>query len=76
MIDTKVEKFLESQNMTYLFLMLANMEVQRLTSLPEHIKKKFPTKITELSLLHVAKNDVPDYIVEDYMESVSENKEV
>ncbi len=65
MINSKVEKFLETHNMTYLFLMLANLEVERLSNLPEHIRKKIDMKITEQALLHVAKNEVPDYIADD-----------
>ena len=64
MIDPKIEKFLEQHNMTYLFLMLSNLEVERLSNLPEHIKKNFKNKVTETALLHVAKNEIPDYIIE------------
>jgi hypothetical protein len=74
MIDTKVEKFLESNNINYMFLMLANLEVTRLTNLPDHIKKNFDKKITELALLHVAKNEIPDYIIEDYAMSTEDNE--
>lgn len=65
MLNTKVDKFLEDNNMTYLFLMLGNLEVQRLTNLPGVIKEKFEEKITETALLHVADNMVPDYIMEE-----------
>ncbi len=62
MLNPKVEKFLEDNNMTYLFLMLANLEVQRLASLPSVIKKQFEGKITETALEHVAENMIPDYL--------------
>jgi hypothetical protein len=74
MISPKVEEFLESHNMTYLFLMLADLEVERLSNLPEHIKKKFDLKITEQALLHVAKNEVPDYIADDASDPFEEEK--
>jgi hypothetical protein len=60
-----VDEFLEKNNMTYLFLILANLEAERLNNLPESIKKKFDKKITELALEHVAANQIPDYIVEE-----------
>jgi len=60
-----VDEFLEKNNMTYLFLILANLEAERLNNLPESIKKKFHKKITELALEHVAANQIPDYIVEE-----------
>lgn len=63
MLNPKVEKFLEENNMTYLFLMLSNLEVQRLSNLPNVIKKQFKGKITEIALQHVAENIVPDYLV-------------
>jgi hypothetical protein len=60
-----VEDFIESNNMDYLFLLLANLEVNRLNDLPHSIKKTFSKKITEMALEHVAKNYVPDFIVEE-----------
>ncbi|MCF7919642.1 MAG: hypothetical protein K9N06_06990 [Candidatus Cloacimonetes bacterium] len=62
MLNPKVEKFLEDNNLTYLFLMLANMEVERLVSLPDIIKSQFKGKLTEKALEHVALNVIPDYI--------------
>ena len=59
-----VETFLEKNNMDYLFLLLSNLEVNRLNSLPYSVKKSFPSKITEFAMEHVAKNEIPDYIVE------------
>ncbi|MDP8323438.1 MAG: hypothetical protein RAO94_13920 [Candidatus Stygibacter australis] len=64
MLNPKVEKFLEDNNMTYLFLMLANLEVARLSNLPDIIKKKFEGKITETALEHVAENIIPDYLAD------------
>jgi hypothetical protein len=59
-----VENFIETHNMDYLFLLLANLEVNRLNSLPPSVKSSFPKKITEIALEHVAKNEIPDYIIE------------
>jgi len=59
-----IETFLEKNNMDYLFLLLCNLEVNRLNTLPFSVKKTFPAKITEFALEHVAKNEIPDYIVE------------
>lgn len=69
-----VEEFLEKHNMTYLFLILANLEAERLSNMPYTIKKNFNEKITEMALRHVAENEVPDYIVED--EEGEDNYEV
>ena len=60
-----VEKFLEDNNMTYLFLLLANLEVERLSNLPFTVKKAFKDKLTNMALEHIAENEVPDYIFED-----------
>ena len=60
-----VEKFLEDNNMTYLFLLLANLEVKRLSNLPFTIRKKLENKITKLSLEHIALNKIPDYVLEE-----------
>lgn len=62
MLSVEVEKFLESNNMTYLFLMLSNLEAERLSSLPDIVKMKFKQTVTEKSLEHVASNVIPDYI--------------
>jgi len=73
MIDERIEKFLEKNNMNYLFLLLANLEVERLSNLPYTIKKNFNEKITELALRHVAMNEIPDYVFnEDDEENNSE----
>jgi hypothetical protein len=60
-----IDRFLESHNMDYLFCILAEKESERLTSLPDSIKRNFNDKITTMSLQHIALNDVPDYIVEE-----------
>ena len=60
-----VENFLEDHNMTYLFLLLANLEVDRLSNLPFTVRKKFDGKITKLALEHIALNSIPDYIFEE-----------
>lgn len=59
-----VETFLENNNMDYLFLLLCNLEANRLNSLPYTIKKSFPKKITEMAMENVAKNEIPDFIIE------------
>jgi hypothetical protein len=59
-----VESFLEKNNMDYLFLLLCNLEANRLNSLPFSIKKSFPKKITEIAMENVAKNQIPDFIIE------------
>ena len=59
-----VDKFLESHNMDYLFCILADKESERLSKLPESIKKEFDEKITTMALKHIAHNDVPDFIVD------------
>ena len=63
MAKMKIEQFLEDNNMTYLYLLLANLEVERLNNLPFTVKKGLNGKITELALNHVAHNEVPDYIM-------------
>lgn len=60
-----IDKFLETHNMDYLFCILADKESDRLTSLPDSIKRRFEEKITTMSLNHIALNDVPDFIIED-----------
>ena len=60
-----IDKFLESHNMDYLFCILADKESDRLTSLPDSLKRQFEEKITTMSLKHIALNDVPDYIVDE-----------
>jgi hypothetical protein len=67
-----VDKFLENNNMDYLFCILAGKESERLNILPDSIKKVFDEKITTMSLKHIAMNNVPDYIIEE----VIENQEV
>jgi hypothetical protein len=64
MINKRVENFLEHTNMNYMFCLLSNLEVLRLNSLPPYVKQKFDTKITELSMDHIAQNDIPDYIMD------------
>ncbi len=71
MDNNKIDKFLEDNNMTYLFLLLANLEVERLNNLPFTIKSKLKDKITQIALEHVASNEVPDYVVEEDEESLT-----
>ena len=73
LLNNKIEKFLENKNMTYLFMILSNLEVERLSNLPFTIKKGLGKKITEVALNHVVQNKIPDYIMmeEDTDEEVS-----
>ena len=59
-----VEKFLEDNNMTYLFLLLANLEAERISNLPFSIKRVLQGKVTTNALEHIAANEIPDYVVE------------
>jgi hypothetical protein len=65
MLNPKVEKFLEENNFTYLYLLLANLEAERLSNLPYSVRKNFQKKVTSMALEHIAANDIPDYIVEE-----------
>ena len=71
-----IDKFLENHNMDYLFCILADKESERLTSLPDSVKRGFNDKITTMSLKHIALNDVPDYIVDEIEEPEEEVKPV
>jgi hypothetical protein len=64
MINKRVENFLEHTNMNYMFCLLSNLEVIRLNSLPPYVKQKFDSKITEISMDHVAQNEIPDYMMD------------
>ena len=65
MVNGKIEAFCEENNMTFLYLLLSNLEVRRLSDLPRTIKDKFENKLTETALEHVATGVLPDYIVEE-----------
>ncbi len=62
MKNDKIDKFFEENNDNYLYLLLANLEVKRLSALPHTIKENFSKKITVEALNHVVDNDIPDYI--------------
>lgn len=66
--DQVVNDFLENHNMTYLFLLLANLEVDRISNLPYTVRKKINGKITSAALEHIALNEIPDYIIEELFE--------
>jgi len=70
-----VDKFLESNNMDYLFCILAEKEAGRLSSLPDSVKKSFKEKPTTMALQHIALNNVPDYIVEEIESKPGKNDE-
>ncbi len=71
-METKVEKFLEQNNMTYLYLLLCNLESERLSNLPDHVKNKFDQKISVMSLDHVSNNLIPDFVIEEPIEEIYE----
>lgn len=72
-VDSRiVEKFLEDNNMTYLFLLLANLEAERISNLPFTVKRTLKGKITTNALEHIAANEIPDYVVEVEEESEEE----
>jgi hypothetical protein len=75
MLNPKVEQFLEKHNMNYMFLLCANLEVKRLSSLPNFVKEKFEKKLTETALEHVAENEIPDYAVEEEIPDFAEDDE-
>ena len=56
--------------MTYLFLLLTNLEVERLSNLPYTLKRSFKKKITEMALEHVAANEIPDYVISNPEEDI------
>ncbi len=67
--DKIINDFLEKHNMTYLFLLLANLEVDRIANLPYTVRKNIPGKITTAALEHIALNEIPDYIIEEEYET-------
>ncbi|MDD3049593.1 MAG: hypothetical protein PHR06_00435 [Candidatus Cloacimonetes bacterium] len=71
-MNGRVEEFLENNNMDYLYLVLSNLEINRLNSLPDFVKEKFDDKLTEVALTHVAQNEIPDYITEEIAEEENE----
>lgn len=68
----KIEEFLESNNMHFLFCLLSDLEVQRLNNLPSVVRQNFDKKITEVAMDHVASNIIPDYIVEQFEEEMEQ----
>jgi len=72
--NNSVENFIDDNNMTYLYLLLANLEVERLSNLPYSVRRKFDEKITTMALKHIAANEIPDYIVEEMMTEEEENE--
>lgn len=74
MSNFKIDKFLEDNNMIYMFLLLANLETERLGNLPYTVKKKLTGKVTSKALEHIATNDIPDYIIKDMKKEVEEAK--
>lgn len=67
-----IETFLEENNMDYLYLLLSNLEVHRLSNLPFTIRQNLGKKITEMALEHVAANEIPDYIFSEPQEELEE----
>lgn len=65
MISKTVQKFIETHNCTYLYLVLASEELKRLLKLPYSVKKELPGKITTVALEHVATGNIPDYFISE-----------
>ena len=63
MINKNIDKFIEDNNMTYLYLLLANLEAERISNLPYTIRKNIEGKITSKALEHIAINNIPDYFL-------------
>jgi hypothetical protein len=63
-MDSKLmQKFIEENNCTFLYLILANEELERISKLPFQIQKNFDKKLTTIALDHVADDEIPDYFV-------------
>lgn len=63
-MDSKLmQKFIEENNCTFLYLILANEELERISKLPFQIQKNFNKKLTTIALDHVADDEIPDYFV-------------
>jgi len=58
-----MQKFIEENNCTFLYLILANEELERISKLPFQIQKNFDKKFTTIALDHVADAEIPDYFV-------------
>ena len=63
MNSKKVQDFIENNNCTYLYLLLANEELKRLYNLPHLAQKRFKGKLTTIAMEHVAEGNIPDYSV-------------
>ncbi|MBT3169708.1 MAG: hypothetical protein HN952_00475 [Candidatus Cloacimonetes bacterium] len=72
MKNKAVDKFLEENNMTYMFLLLANLEAERLAKLPFSLKEKLGGKITSKALDHIATNSIPDYVAQEVEKTLKE----
>ncbi|HEX37960.1 MAG TPA: hypothetical protein ENG70_03760 [Candidatus Cloacimonetes bacterium] len=63
-MDNKLmQKFIEDHNCTFLYLILANEELKRISKLPYQIQKDFDKKLTTIALEHVAAHNIPDYFI-------------
>lgn len=58
-----MQQFIEENNCTFLYLILANEELKRISKLPFQIQKEFDKKLTTIALEHVAAKDIPDYFI-------------
>ncbi len=76
MINPEIEKFLEESDMSYMFCLLANKEIERINKLPQSIKDAFKKTITEEALEHVAKNHIPDYMFESNEAMIEQRDEL
>lgn len=63
-MDSKLmQKFIQENNCTFLYLILANEELERISKLPFQIQKNFNKKLTTIALDHVADDEIPDYFI-------------
>ncbi|HHI87972.1 MAG TPA: hypothetical protein ENK03_03475 [Candidatus Cloacimonetes bacterium] len=63
-MDSKLmQQFVEENNCTFLYLILANEELKRISKIPFEIKKDLGKKLTTIALDHVAADDIPDYFI-------------
>ncbi|MBS3740776.1 MAG: hypothetical protein KGY75_00720 [Candidatus Cloacimonetes bacterium] len=67
--DTELLEFIEENNCSYLFLLLANKEFKRLSKVPFSVKKEFTEKLTTLALEHIVTNNIPDYMIPEEKKS-------
>ena len=58
-----MQKFIEENNCTFLYLILANEELKRISKIPFQLQKSMDKKLTTIALDHIAAGDIPDYFI-------------